>query len=117
MDGTLDKPVVWLGSSLKNVRAFPPDARRLAGYQLRRLQAGLVPSDYKLVKAVGPGVYEVRIHTRLEHRVFYVTRMPEAVYVLHAFEKRTRQTRQADINLARKRLTELVNLRRHIKEN
>jgi len=117
MDDVHDKPLVWLGSSLEDLRAFPPDARRLAGYQLRRVQARLMPSDYRVVKSVGPGVYEIRIHTRLEHRVLYVARMTEAVYVLHAFEKRTRQTRQTDVILAKRRFAEMLNLHRNAKES
>jgi phage-related protein len=54
----------------------------------------------------------MRVHTALEHRVFYIARFPEAVYVLHACEKRTRRTRQADLELARARLAELQRLRR-----
>jgi phage-related protein len=76
----------------------------------------MTPSDWKPVKTVGPGVNEIRIHTELEHRIFYVVRFPEAIYVLHAFEKRTRQTRQADIDLAKNRLAELTRLRRKTKE-
>lgn len=113
----LDKPLVWLGSSLEDLRAFPPEARRLAGYQLRRVQSGLMPSDWKPLKSIGPGVYEIRIRTGLEHRVFYVARGAEAVYVLHAFEKRTRRTRQADIDLAKQRLAEITSLRGRAKEN
>ena len=64
------------------------------------------------MKAVGSGVYEIRIHAGTEHRVFYVSKHNDAIYVLHAFEKRTRQTRQADIALARQRLAELLVLRR-----
>ena len=111
-----DKPLVWLGSSLEDLRAFPPEARRLAGYQLRRVQSGLMLSDWKAMKNVGRGVFEVRIRTGLEHRVFYVARGPE-VYVLHAFEKRTRQTQQADIDLAKQRLAEIRSLRVRAKEN
>jgi len=61
--------------------------------------------------AVGPGVREIRVHTDLEHRVPYVARFAEAVYVLHAFEKRSPKTAQADIRLARTRLRELLALR------
>lgn len=111
-----DKPLVWLGSSLEDLRAFPLEARRLAGYQLRRVQSGLMPSDWKPIKTVGPGVCEIRIHTGLEHRVFYVARVGEAIYVLHAFEKRTRRTRQSDIELARGRLTEVAHLHKKAKE-
>jgi phage-related protein len=108
----VDKVIRWLGSSLDDLRSFPEKARRAAGYQLRRLQQGLMPSDWKTIKAVGTGVYEIRIHTGTEHRVFYVAKYDDAIYVLHAFEKRTRQTRQGDIVLARQRLAELLELRR-----
>jgi phage-related protein len=50
---------------------------------------------------IGPDVGEIRIHTDLEHRVFYVATFAEAAYVLHAFEKRTRKTPKRDLDLAR----------------
>jgi phage-related protein len=103
-----EKPLCWLGSSLDDVRAFPRDARREAGYELGRVQQGLMPTDWRPMAAVGLGAYEIRIHTRLEHRVFYVAKFEEAIYVLHAFEKRTRRTPQAEIALAKKRLAELL---------
>ncbi len=106
-----EKPLRWLGSSLDDLRAFPENARREAGYQLGRVQQGLMPDDWKPMTLVGPGVYEVRIHTGVEHRVFYVAKHEEAVYVVHAFEKRTRQTRQDDIDVARKRFADLPRLR------
>lgn len=106
-----DKPVAWVGSSLEDLRAFSKAARRQAGYQLRRVQLGLMPDDWKSMNSVSPGVYEIRVHTRVEHRVFYIAKFEEAIYVLHAFEKRTRQTRQSDIDLARKRLAEVKRLR------
>ena len=107
-----DKALQWLGSSRSDVRAFPRDARRLAGFQLRRVQQGLEPFDWKPMAAVGPGVREIRVHTALEHRVLYVAKFSEAVYVLHGFEKRTRKTSQGDVELARRRFRELVALRR-----
>lgn len=60
------------------------------------------------MSGVGGGVYEIRIHTEAEYRVLYVAKYPEAVYVLHAFEKRTRKTERRDIDLARRRLTEVI---------
>ena len=87
------------------------DARRSAGYQLRRVQQGLPPTDSKPMTIVGSGVIEIRIKTRLQHRVFYIAKFDEAVYVLHAFEKRSRQTAQRDIELAKQRLAELVQQR------
>jgi len=74
------------------------------GYQLRRVQHGLSPDDWKPMASVGAGVQEIRIHAGTEHRILYVAKFEEAIYVLHGFEKRTRRTRQADIDLAKRRL-------------
>jgi phage-related protein len=111
-----DKPLVWVGSSLDTVRAFPVDARRAAGYQLRRVQSGLAPNDHKALPTVGAGVLEIRIHTRTEHRIVYLAKSDEAIYVLHAFEKRSRKTSQADLALARERLAQVQTLHRKSKE-
>jgi len=61
---------------------------------------------------IGPGVREIRIHTALEHRVLYVAKFVEAVYVLHAFEKRTRKTPKVDVELASERFRALLAQRR-----
>jgi phage-related protein len=107
-----DKPLFWLGSSRSDLRAFPPDARRSAGFQLRRVQQGLEPNDWKPMLTIGPGVQEIRIHTGLEHRLFYVVKLTEGVYVLHAFEKRTRKTPKRDLELAQDRFRALLMRRR-----
>jgi putative addiction module killer protein len=107
-----DKALVWLGSSREAVRGFTREGRREAGYQLRRVQAGLMPGDWKPLPTVGAGVYEMRVHVGPEYRVLYVAKFAEAVYVLHAFEKRTRQARDADIALARRRLASVLAERR-----
>lgn len=60
---------------------------------------------------VGAGVLEIRVHTQIEHRVFYVAKFEEAVYVIHAFEMRTRKTSASDITLAQRRLADLVQRR------
>lgn len=108
-----EKPLAWLGSSLADLRAFPADARRQAGHELYQVQQGLSASDWRPMSAVGAGVVEIRIHKEQEFRVFYVAKFAQAVYVLHAFEKKTRKTPQRDIDLARTRYSELVRLRRH----
>ena len=107
-----DKPIRWVGSSLTNLRAFPETARRQAGYQLRRLQRGLLPDDWRPMRSVGTGVAEIRLHSDGEYRVLYVAKFDEAIYVLHVFEKRTRQTRRLDLELGRKRLAEVIRSRR-----
>ena len=103
-----EKPIFWVASSLNDVRSFPEDARRLAGHFLHLVQQGLVPPDWKPMATVGQGVYEIRIHTRVEHRVFYLAKFSEGIYVLHAFQKKTRTTPANDIDLARRRLKQLV---------
>lgn len=75
------------------------------------MQQGLEPNDWKPVASVGPGVQEIRIHTGVEHRVLYIAKFGEAIYVLHAFEKRTRQTPKDALNLARQRLRSLLTQR------
>lgn len=103
-----EKPIFWVGSSLDDVRSFPEDVRRLTGHFLHIVQQGLEPPDWKAMASVGQGVYEIRIHTRVEHRVFYLAKFSEGIYVLHAFQKKTRSTSASDIDLARRRLKQLV---------
>ena len=87
-------------------------ARRNAGYQLRRVQQGLPPDDWRPMPSVGPGVVEIRVHSDGEHRVLYLAKFEEAIYVLHAFEKRTGRTRHLDLELGRKRLVDVIRSRR-----
>jgi phage-related protein len=106
-----EKPVVWLGSALDDLRGFPEEARRSAGHEIHLVQMGLEPSDWKPMSSVGPGVMELRIHSQLEHRVFYIAKFAEAVFVIHAFQKKTRKTAKHDIDLAKHRLAELIRRR------
>ena len=110
-----DKPLIWLGDVRDTVRAFPDDVRKIAGFQLWRVQRGLEPNDWKPMPSVGLGVQEIRIHTGTEHRVLYVAKFAEAVYILHAFEKRTRRAVKDDLDLAKQRLRLLLNQRAHRK--
>lgn len=93
-----------MGTSLVKLRGFPAAVRRQAGHELFLVQRGLEPADWKPMRSVGPGVIEIRIHVGGEYRVLYVAKFEEAVYVLHTFEKKTQQTRKADIDLARRNL-------------
>ncbi len=102
------KPLIWIGSSRADVRAFPADARRIAGFQLWRVQQGLHPNDWEPMGTVGAGVRGVRVHTELEHRVLYIAKFTEGVYVLHAFEKRSQKTPQRELEIAGHRLRLLL---------
>jgi phage-related protein len=68
------------------------------------------------MSTVGAGVVEIRLRGRLEHRILYIAKLEEAIYVLHAFEKKSRRTRDADLELARARLKQIESLRRSRKE-
>jgi phage-related protein len=103
--------LLWVGTSLERLRAFPAGARREAGYQLFRVQSRLEPVDWKPMPAVGSGVVEIRIHERGEFRILYVARFEEAVYVLHAFSKKTQKTRVADLELAKRNLVAVIDHR------
>jgi phage-related protein len=95
------------------VAAFPEDARRLAGYQLWLLQQGKQADDWKPMSTVGAGAIEIRIRIGRAYRVFVITKFEEAIYVLHAFEKKSQKTPKADIDLAAKRYRELIAERQH----
>lgn len=98
------KPIEWLGSSKQDLRDFPIAARQRAGYQLALIQDGEEPVDWKPMDSVGAGAREIRIKCRDgAFRVFYVVNRPEAIYVLHAFRKKTEKTEKRDIDLAKAR--------------
>jgi phage-related protein len=81
--------------------SFPETARRRAGYELFMVQIGREPADFKPLPRVGSGVYEIRVRDEVgAFRVIYVAKFEDAVYVLHAFQKRTRRTSHADLELA-----------------
>lgn len=94
------KKLRFIGSSLDDLKNFPAEARREAGFELDAVQRGAMPMDFKPLLNVGPGAYEIRIHTLGEWRVVYVAKFDDAVYVLHAFQKKTQKTRREDIELA-----------------
>ncbi|MFN5495043.1 MAG: type II toxin-antitoxin system RelE/ParE family toxin [bacterium] len=90
---------------------FPAAARNEAGHQLHRVQCGLEPIDWKPMKSLGVGVSEVRIRTGREHRVFFLARFAEAVYVLHAFEKKSGKTARIDLEVGAQRLRAVLEQR------
>lgn len=106
------KPITWCGDSLQRIREFPDGARHEAGHQLRRAQSGREPEDWKPMTSVGAGVREIRIHHDGEFRVLYVAKFAEAIYVLHAFQKKARKTPQRDIDRSAIRYRAVVDERR-----
>jgi len=101
------KELKFVGLSLDDLRNFPEEARRVAGFEPRAVQNGLEPRDWKPMKSVGSGVKEIRIHVLGEWRIVYVAKLADAIFVLHAFQKRSRKTNKNDIELVRKRFKEI----------
>ena len=103
------EPIVFLGDSLEVIRDFPIPARREAGFQLDKVQRGYTPDDFKSLSIVGKGVQEIRISDATGiYRVIYIAKLANAVYVLHAFKKKTQHTPKFDINLAKDRLANII---------
>lgn len=102
------KPVAFCGDALDALRGFSIAARRDAGYQIDKVQHGHEPDDWKPMRTIGAGVREIRVWDESgAFRVIYLAKLADAVYVLHCFQKKTEQTSERDIALARKRYKEL----------
>lgn len=106
-----DKPINWIGTSKDELGSFPEDARRKAGFQLRRIQRGEAPVDFKPISTIGKEVQEIRIRTEDAYRIFYVAKLDAAVYVLHAFQKKTQKTSKQDINIGQQRYQQMIQYR------
>lgn len=103
------KELRFRGNSLDDLRKFPTLAMREVGYQIDKVQNGKEPTDWKPMETVGAGVKEVRIQDEAgAFRVIYLAKLADAVYILHCFQKKTPQTSEKDIKLARKRFKDLV---------
>jgi len=103
------KPIRFLGDSLKMLRTFPKDARQNAGRQLDRVQKGREPDDFKSMSEIGKGVEEIRVRDESGiYRVIYTARIADAVFVLHAFQKKTQATSKRDIEIARQKFKQLM---------
>jgi phage-related protein len=106
------KKLRFLGDSLARLREFSPNAKQDAGFQLDKIQRGEKPDDFKPMTTIGKGVEEIRVwDSNGTYRVIYIARLKEAVYVLHAFQKKTQATPTKDIALAKTRFLELMRSR------
>ena len=106
------KDLVWVGSSRADIKALPELARRQLGFDLREVQSGGLPEDWKPMSAVGPGVIEIRVRIGGAFRLMYVAKFAEAVYVLHVFQKKTQKTSPLDLAVAKARLAAVRRTRR-----
>ncbi len=108
-----EKELRWVGSSFDDLLEFPREARRTAGFELGKVQAGLDPEDWRPFDCVGAGTREIRIHDIAGiYRVMYVAKFEDAIYVLHCFQKKTQATSKHDKEIAEARYRAVVNSRR-----
>ena len=103
------KPVDWVGSSYRDFRAFPPAVQDAMGYALYRAQIGKTHENAKPLKGFGgASIIEISEDFRSDtYRLIYAVRFAESVYVLHAFQKKSKrgaETPRHEIELIKRRL-------------
>ena len=97
--------VVWEGDSREILQSFPSEVQQNLGFQLWQLQQGERPTDCRPLPSIGPGVFELRDQDeRAWYRVVYLSRIENVIYVLHCFEKKSREMPRKDFETARQRL-------------
>lgn len=108
------RPVVWMGSSKKDIRDFPSGAQKLLGDELQLIQFGGMPKDVKPFKGVGSGVLEIALRFASDaYRVVLAMQIGKRIYILHAFQKKSKkgiETPKRDVDLIKKRYAEAQEL-------
>jgi phage-related protein len=101
------------------LRNLPPDVRRAIGFQLQRIQGGNMPADFKPMKIIGTGVYEIRVDDEQGNNVgrcFYVAKFGDTIWVLHSFVKKANRTPKSNIDIGTQRYSQLLERIRREKE-
>lgn len=105
------KDLYWVGSSLKDIKEFPKEVQRNIGYALHFAQSGYKHPDAKPLKGLGAGVMEIVADYNTDtYRAVYAVKIGDAVYVLHAFQKKSTKgisTPKHEIDKVKQRLKEL----------
>jgi phage-related protein len=108
----MERPIFWIGTSLADLKAFPLEVRKEAGFQLHVVQTGQAPDDWKPFNDIGKGVREIRITDSSGiFRIMYLAKFKEGIYVLHSFQKKTQKTRKQDIDIAKIRYQAIISTR------
>jgi phage-related protein len=115
VDGAQIKPVIWIASSQRDFRAFPDEVKSEMGYALFVAQNGGRHSKVKTLKGFGGGsvIEIVEDHDGKTFRTVYTVRFASAVYVLHAFQKKSKKgiaTPQVDLRVIDQRLRDAEQL-------
>jgi phage-related protein len=102
------RPLLWVASSKRDFREFPAQVQDDLGFELYLAQTGQHPPSAKPLKGLGSGTVElVDDFDGDAYRAVYTVRFGDAVYVLHAFKKKSKRgvkTPQPDIDLVKRRL-------------
>src|ERR1700756_108624 len=110
------KPLRWIGSSYRDLVAMPRVVHRVFGYALSQIEDGHTPPSAKPLTHTAAGIMElVEDHDRNTYRAVYTARFPDAVYVLHCFQKKSKSgiaTPKPDIELILARYRIAQNLSR-----
>lgn len=108
------KRLRWVGSSIKDYKAFPDEVQDVMGYALDVVQCGKKPLKAKPFKGLGGGVLElVSDYQSDTYRAVYTVRFEDVVYVLHAFQKKSKKgiaTPKQDVDLIKLRLKQAQTL-------
>lgn len=111
------RPVVWIGTSKKNLQSFPKGAQKLIGDELQLIQYGEMPTNTKPFKGIGSGIFEIAIrHATDAYRAVLAVQLGEKIYVLHSFQKKAKKgiaTPKMDVDLIRQRYNEAKELAKH----
>jgi phage-related protein len=96
--------IVWESDSKEVLRSFPEAVIQDFGFELWQLQQGERPRNYRPLPSVGPGVFELRDQDeRGWYRVVYLSRIDDVIYVLHCFEKKSREMPARDFQKSKQR--------------
>jgi phage-related protein len=88
---SLPRTVLWVGSSKDDISALPGPVKSSFGHRLRQVQDGETPLEMKPLTQFGTGVFELRERfDKNAYRLVYVVSLKRAIYVLHAFIKKSK---------------------------
>jgi phage-related protein len=111
------RPVIWIGTSKKNLQGFPKGVQKLIGDELQLIQFGEMPTNTKPFKGIGSGVFEIAIRYATDaYRAVLAVQLGEKIYVLHSFQKKAKKgiaTPKMDVDLIRQRYSEAKELAKH----
>lgn len=114
------RPLVWLGNSRRNIRAFPAEVQKTIGDELQLIQFGGMPRDAKPFKGVGSGVIEIALrHETDAYRTVVAVQLGRRIYVLHAFQKKSKRgiaTPKHEVDLIKQRYKEAKELAGHAQD-